>query len=78
MNTFHILKSGTFQYTIRGEGAHKIYRFLLKAVFGKSGCYEEKCKPIIIHDADKAPHFVFPGTLNSLTRDKSRFDPIHV
>ena len=40
---------------------------LWRAVLGKSGCCEEKCTPIIIRDADKALHLVFPGTLTDLT-----------
>jgi hypothetical protein len=31
-------------------------------------CCEEKCKPIIIRVADKALHFVFPGTPARLGR----------
>jgi hypothetical protein len=33
-----------------------------RTVFGKNSCFEEKCKPIIICNADGALHFIFPGT----------------
>jgi len=38
-----------------------------QTVLGKSACCKEKCKAIIIRDADKALHLVFPGTLTDLT-----------
>jgi len=61
----------------------KIYRFWFKVyppsfwrgVLGKSACCEEKCKPIIIRDADKALNFIFPETIYYLTivrKDLSR------
>jgi len=34
----------------------------------------EKGKPLIVCDADKTIHFVFPGTLTQFTRVKSRFE----
>jgi len=39
------------------------YLWRTGTVLGKSGCCEEKCKPIIICDKDKALHFIFTGTL---------------
>ncbi len=61
----------------------KIYRFFLKVYppyfyrngLGKSRCDKKKYKQIIIRDAGKALHLLFPERFTDLTKVKQRLDP---
>jgi len=44
-----------------------------RGVLGKSGCCEEEWTPIIIRDADKAPHFLPQETLSNFCTNR----PLH-